>query len=302
MKTETHQIPDRETWLQWRRNFVGASEVGAVFGLHPWMTPLQLWAEKTGAAFEQKDNAAIRRGRWLEAAVISACRDAHPDWEITQPGIYVTAPDYRIACTPDAIANGTIVVQCKTVAERTFKGWDDGAPTHYQLQALTEAMLLGAERAILAVLITSAYGAEYREYDIPRHPAAEAKILEAVPAFWEQIARGEQPKPEYAADLDLLGKLHAPDDALPPLDLSADNYAGALLEERDRLTREKGEIEKRLDAIKGELIEKLDGHTIATLPGWRITNKVQTRKAYTVKESSSAVLRCTRINEQEIAA
>lgn len=302
IETVTVPVGTRDEWLERRRQDITASDVAAVFGLHPYKTPLQLWADKTGVGVDVVENAAMRRGRWLEDAVIAACRDHHPDWDIVKPGTYVRAPAYRLGCTPDAIANGNIVVQCKTVADRTFKSWDDGAPTHYQLQALTEALLLGAERAVLAVLVTSAYGAEYKEYDIARHPAAEAKILEAVPAFWRQIETGEQPKAEYGADADLLAKLHAPDAALPPLDLTGDNYAGALLEERDRLTRERGVIETRLDEIKGELLEKLGGHTMATLPGWKITNKLQTRKETVIKASTFPVLRISRIAEQEQAA
>lgn len=302
-ETEIHPVGDRESWLRRRKQDITASEIGAVFGLHPYKTPLQLWADKTSELIENVDNAAMRRGRWLEDAVIAACRDQHPDWEITKPGIYVRAPAHRIGATPDAVANGgKIIVQCKTVAERSFKGWDDAPPAHYQLQALMEAMLLNAEHAILAVLITSAYGADYREYDVPRHPAAEARILEGVAKFWAQIEQGETPKPDYAADLEILGKLNAPDDALPPLDLSTDNYIGDLLERREALLAQKISIEAELDAIKGQVVEKLAKHTVALLPGWKITNKTQTRKAYTVKESSSAVLRITRTNAQEIAA
>lgn len=305
MKLETEIIPvtDRDSWLGMRKKDVTASDVAAVFGLHPWKTPLQLWADKTGAGIEVADNAAMRRGRWLEDAVIAAFRDHHPECEdVSKPGIYVRAPAYRLGATPDAIADGgRTVIQCKTVAAQAFKGWEDGPPVHYQMQALTEALLLNAECAVLAVLITSAYGADYREYNIPRHPAAEAKILDGVPAFWKQIEAGQTPKADYGPDAELLAKLHAPDDTLPPLDLSTDNYAGALLEERDRLMRDKGEIEERLDAIKGELLEKLGGHTLATLPGWKITNKVQTRKAYSVKESTSSVLRISRLSAEKAA-
>lgn len=297
--TETFPVSDRESWLNMRKQDVTASDVAAVFGLHPYKTPLALWADKTSVGIETGENAAMRRGRWLEDAVIAACRDQHPDWDIVKPGIYVRAPAYRLGCTPDAVANGNIIVQCKTVAAQAFKGWDDGPPTHYQLQALTEALLTGADRAVLAVLVTSAYGADYKEYDIPRHEAAEAKILEGVPAFWSKIEAGEAPNAEYGADADLLAKIYAPNDALPPLDLTTDNYAGALLEERERLMRDKNEIEDRLDAIKGEILEKLAGHTLATLPGWKITNRVQQRKETVIKATSFPVLRVSRLNDEK---
>jgi putative phage-type endonuclease len=304
MELETVTVPvgTRSEWLERRRQDVTASEIAAVFGLHPYKTPLQLWADKTGVGLEVEENAAMRRGRWLEDAVINACKDNHPDWDIQKPGIYVRAPSIRLGATPDAIANGTINVQCKTVAASTFKSWDGSAPTHYQLQALTEGLLLNAERSILAVLVTSAFGAEYHEYEIPRHPAAEAKIVDAVPQFWKKIEAGEAPRAEYGEDTELLGKLYAPDDGLPLLDLSADNYIGALLEERARLSDEKKSIEDRIDQIKGEVLEKLAGHTTAMLPGWKISNKVQSRKETIIKATSFPVLRISRLTEKEQAA
>lgn len=301
LETVTVPVGTRTEWLERRKQDVTASEIAAVFGLHPYKTPLQLWADKTGVGLEVEENAAMRRGRWLEDAVIAACKDNHPDWDIEKPGIYVRAPSIRLGATPDAVA-GRINIQCKTVASSTFKSWGGEAPTHYQLQALTEGLLLDAERSILAVLVTSAFGAEYHEFDIPRHAAAEQKIIDAVPDFWRKIEAGEAPRAEYGEDTELLGKLYAPDEALPPLDLSTDNYVGALLEERDRLNRESKEIDKRLEQIKGEVLEKLAGHTMATAPGWKITNKVQARKEMIVKATSFPVLRISRIAEKEIAA
>lgn len=298
LETITIPVTDRASWLDMRRQDVTASDVGAVFGLHPHKTPLQLWAEKTGVGLDTVENAAMRRGRWMEDAVIAACRDYHPDWTIEKPGVYVRAPAYRIGATPDAVANGSIVVQCKTVAAQAFKGWDDGPPAHYQLQALTEALLLDAERAVLAVLVVSPYGADYKEFDVPRHEAAEARILTGVPDFWKAISEGRTPAADYAADADILAKLHAPDDNLPPIDLSSDNYLGALLEERERLDRDSKEIEDRLKQIKGEIVEKLKGHTAASAPGWFITNKIQHRREMVVKASSFAVLRVKRTEEK----
>ena len=78
-------ITSREQWLELRRSAVTASDVGAIFGLHPYKTPLRLWADKTGVNLEDVENAAMRRGRWLEAAVLSACREQHPEWQIMQP-------------------------------------------------------------------------------------------------------------------------------------------------------------------------------------------------------------------------
>lgn len=308
MSIEKHSITDRDTWLAWRKHDITASDVGAVFGLHPYKTPLKLWTEKTDHGFmEDMDSAVLKRGRWLENAVIAACQDEHPEWGIHKPGLYLRDPDYRIGATPDAIAKTepgapSIIVQCKTVAEPIFKAqWQDGPPQHYYLQALTEAMLWDAPRAVLAVLIVSAFGADYREYEVPRHAGAEQRIRDGVARFWQDIAVGVTPKADYAADGDLLAKMHAPDAVLPPIDLSGDNLLPELLEERERLAAEVKEREARLEAIKNECVEKLAGATVGTLNGWTITRKLSHRKEMVLKATSFPVLRITR-HKQETAA
>ena len=302
MRIERHPVTDRESWLQMRRQDVTASDVGAVFGLHPYRTPLALWTEKTTPLAPDAENAAMRRGRWLEDAVVAACREHHPDWTLTKPGLYLRATDERIGATPDAIAStpdGEVLVQCKTVAEPIFKAaWQDGPPAYYQLQALTEAMLWGAPSAIVAVLIVSAFGADYREYPVPRHEAAERKIVDGVAGFWRSIAAGETPKADYTADADLLAKLYAPDAAAPPLDLSADNYLPELLAERETLMAEVKDKESRIDAIKAEIVEKLHGAPAATLPGWTITHRMQSRKETVLKATTFPVLRISRAKEK----
>jgi len=301
MIVQSHPVTDRETWLKWRQADVTASDVAAVFGLHPWKTPLQLWSEQSGVDVSSPETAAMRRGRWLEDAVIAACRDHHPDWQIEKPGVYLRAPDFRIGATPDAIA-GNVAIQCKTVADRSFRdSWGDGPPVHYQMQALTEAMMLNADRAILAVLVISPYGADYHEFDVPRHPAAEARIKSAVPEFWRTIERGDAPKAQYVADADLLTKLHAPDAEKPPIDLTGDNRIQELLGALENFKEGKAAAEDMIEGIKAEIVEKLAGATIATLPGWQITHKMQTRKETVMKASTFPVLRITRKQEEKAA-
>jgi putative phage-type endonuclease len=292
---ERHGITDRASWLELRRADVTASDLGAVFGLHPYKSALALWSEKTGTVVSDVDNAATRRGRWLEAAVISACREFHPDWKIEQPGLYLRDADARLGATIDAIADERIVIECKTVAEPVFRAaWADGPPAYYQLQALAGAMLWNAESAVIAALVVSAFGAEYREYEIPRHAAAEQRIRDGVARFWKSIEAGETPKADYAADADLLAKLYAPNSAEPPLDLTGDNYLPVLLEERERLMQEAKAANERLDAIKAELIDKLKGAPAAIIDGWTISHRMQSRKETVLKATTFPVLRVSR--------
>lgn len=58
-------------WLAHRRKYRNASETPAVMGVSPWVTPYQLWLERTGR-YHERVNAAMKRGAELEVAARAA--------------------------------------------------------------------------------------------------------------------------------------------------------------------------------------------------------------------------------------
>lgn len=51
-----------DEWLAWRRNGVGASDMGVIMGSSPYQTPLELWEIKCGYRNEDAPNAAMNHG------------------------------------------------------------------------------------------------------------------------------------------------------------------------------------------------------------------------------------------------
>lgn len=66
---------NRDKWLQTRARNINSSEVAALFGLSPYMTPLELYALKTGQIEDSfRDNDRAAAGRHLEAGIAAwAC-------------------------------------------------------------------------------------------------------------------------------------------------------------------------------------------------------------------------------------
>src|SRR5215510_7683031 len=91
MGVEARQIVSLDEWLSWRRRVVTASRIGALpaFHVHPYCTPLKLYAELRGVEFPNDDNKLKRRGRWLEPAIARACEELRPEWKIEPPGIFL---------------------------------------------------------------------------------------------------------------------------------------------------------------------------------------------------------------------
>jgi putative phage-type endonuclease len=297
MTIQSVTITDRIDWLKWRKRFMTASDVGAIFGLDPYKSPLMVWADKT-QDITQSETPAMRRGRWLEGAVAAAYKDSQSEFVmVNKCQLFYFDEDWRLAATPDyystKIDGSYTSVQCKTVAKSTFeKSWSDGPPTHYYLQALTEAMLVDADRAILAVLIIDPYGADYREYEVPRHAEAEQRIREGALKFWHDIEAGIQPKPDYQLDGELLKTLRGiRPEPEPAIDLGTDNRLADILAQRQTLTARRKEIEAELSAADAEIVDKLNGASLAYCGEWQITRKMQKRSGYSVEATEFPVMK-----------
>jgi len=60
-----------QEWLEYRKNKICASDIPIILGESPWSTPLLLWRRKLGFEGEQKDNAAMARGREKEPEALA---------------------------------------------------------------------------------------------------------------------------------------------------------------------------------------------------------------------------------------
>ena len=139
-----------ERWLECRAHgpkgdieyTVGGSDVAVIFGLSPWMTPLELWMMKKGRMKEKpKPNPGqLEMGHLLEP--IAAHFYEKRTGNIVIPDTYL----YQHADFPYALANVDYnyvrkednedgVLECKSLTYHKAGDWDDGAyPIYYELQ------------------------------------------------------------------------------------------------------------------------------------------------------------------------
>ena len=79
MLREQWAITSRGEGLERRRGAVNSSQIGAVLGVHPYLTPEQLSGQMRGESV-RGDTPSMRAGRILEPAVAAALQEEHPDW------------------------------------------------------------------------------------------------------------------------------------------------------------------------------------------------------------------------------
>lgn len=304
MAIEQHQLTDRAAWMALRERDVTASVAGAVLGVHEYQTPFGLWALKSGLAHEDpEESPAMRRGRLLEPVALQILAEDRADWRVIPANdVYWRDAAARIGATPDAYAidpnrAGRGVVQVKTTSDLVFRRkWLDEdrqvqVPLWIAVQAIVEARLTGATWAAVAVLVVG-HGLDLHVVDIPLHDGLWTRLVEDVATFWRGVEAGEPPAPDFGRDGETIAALYPPDEGAEPLDLSADNLAPALVDEREALSARTKADKARLDEIKAELTHKLAGHPIARLAdGREITRTIQHRAESVVKATSFPVLR-----------
>lgn len=293
-------------WLKLRHQDVTASAIGALFGVHPYLTALGLYAEKIQPnPTPLADNGVLRRGRWFEAAALKAAAEMRPKWQFSEPAAYFRDEENRIGATPDALyvdENGECgAFQVKTVAPEIFKrdwlgteGDDDGAgavevPFWALLQAYTEARMLGYFRAAVGVLVVSEFNPQMYIVDFACPEDTYARIVKETRRFWAMIDKRTPPPADYAKDLEAIKSLYT--GTGPQVDLSGDEKFGKLLDERDAVLARRNQAVEDAKAVNAKIIEAMKNAEAVVHTSRLVSYKLQERKAYTVGANSFRVLR-----------
>jgi predicted phage-related endonuclease len=285
-----------------RPKFLTASDVPAAAGISPWKTPLALHLEKATGRSATAITPLMDRGIMFEPVIAAYVQRELPDWTMVEPRVFVVDRELRIGAHPDRLLEdpdtGQLVnCQLKLVGKSAFERWpDDQPPMDYQVQVACENMLLDAGYGVLAALVVSEYDAALHLFTVPRNAKAEERVREIAKGFWWRVDSNVPPPADYRVEAGLIRELYPPDIEVPvPLDLSGDNLLPEKLEKREQLRGFCKSAMDELDAIDAEIVDKLRGATLATLPGWQITRKMVPKKGYTVAPSESPRMLVRRI-------
>jgi hypothetical protein len=301
-------ITDRAQWLKLRAPNVGASEVGALFGIHDYLSGFALAAKKLGKLADEPDNATFERGRDLEPIVAKKLARLRPDLKQEAAEHYFFDPEIHFGATPDLFVfderDRRGVVQIKTVMPGVFaRTWygEQGTivpPLWIALQAMSEQHLTESEFAIVAALVLDTE-LSMHVVEVPYMPMLMAEARAKVAAFWQMIERGELPEPDYCQDGRAIRAVFAEDDG-GELDLSSDNELPEIVGELAALKIARTNAEELIEEATNKILHKLGNAARARYAGGLITAKTEKRKEYTVAASTRRPLRIK--PDREVAA
>jgi YqaJ-like viral recombinase domain len=305
MPIEVLRPSSRDEWLSLRRQTIGASDMPALLGVHPFRSVFELYVEKSGQLTGDVDETPpMRRGRLLEPAAIELLREERPTWTVVANpipgGEFYRDLDLGMSCTPDAFLvdpgrEGRGIGQIKSVQSMVFnRTWINGdgsvePPLYVVIQALQEAFLTGSTWAVAIALVVD-FGVDLHVVDIPVHAKVIDRLRGEAKKFWKRVAEKDPPTINFEKDADTIRKLYPMADEGVTIDLCGNNRIMDLVVTRDGLKSRESDgaaatkIRKTIDA---EILSILGTAAYGRLSDGRIISaKTTPVKGYTVEPSS----------------
>lgn len=283
-------VLNEEHWHELRHKHVGASEIGALFDLHPQITRFELWHRKAGHIPEPdlSDNERVFWGTMLEPAIANGVAKLK-GWNVQKVHVYLehdevpgmgASLDYKIVAHDKGPGN----MEIKTVDWLQFKDWDNGTPPlHYELQVQQQLACSKREWACLPVLIG---GNDLRLFEYERRPKTILMLETAVAEFWQSIKDNKEPKPNFLEDSDTIRQLYQ-EAGGGLVNLSHDNYLVELCARYTAASKEAKVHDDIAEATKAEILTKLGNADKAQANQYTISAAMvasaeiaYTRKAY----------------------
>lgn len=239
---------------------MGSTDVATIIGaIVPDMTafksPLEVYVSKKETTDSVKDNEAMYWGRALEPVIIDRYEE-DTGYRVNRTGqtIYRHPIHEHHTCSPDGLITNSDPkrgLEIKTAGRWAVSDWGpDGSeeiPLPYLVQVMWCMWVTGLQYWDLAALIT---GSDYRVYHIEANSKLIEMLVEETDRFWkDHVLAGVPPGTEGRTQFKRIQ---------PPV--SEGNYILAeqdhldLAYEYSRIVSEEGELKKRKEEIKIELI------------------------------------------------
>jgi putative phage-type endonuclease len=196
---------ERADWLAVRRTGIGGSDAAAAVGLNPYMSPLELWLDKTGRGEglprpDPADTTSPTYWGTLLEPIVAAVYTQQTGNKVRKVNAVL-----RHRSIPWMLANidreivgvpGVQVLECKTAGEFGARLWRDGVPEYVQLQVQHQLAVTGKQAAHVAVLLC---GQALEVHRIERDDALIGRLIELESQFWHFV-ESDTPPPADGSD------------------------------------------------------------------------------------------------------
>lgn len=238
--TDTKKLTHEE-WLSWRQKGIGGSDAGAVCGLNPYRSAVDVWADKTSKSpIEIPDNEAMRVGRDLEDYVAKRFTEMTGK-KVRRRNAMFQDPKYpfMLANVDRVVIGENALLECKTANAYGADKWTaERIPESYELQCHHYMAVTGTKKVYIACLIM---GIDFVVREIERDESLIDDLRRIESDFWHTyVETGKMPPPD--------GSKAAGEAILQMYPTSAADTSVDLIGFKDRLSRY-----DEIDALIGSL-------------------------------------------------
>lgn len=272
----------KEEWLYLRKQGLTGTDSGAICGLNPYVSPMDVYRDKTTDIYSNYDNEAMKQGRDLEDYVAKRFTEA-TGLKVRKHNVIYQSDEhpFMLANVDRMLVGENIGLECKTTSPYNADKWLNGnIPPHYLTQCLHYMAVTGAKCWYLAVLI---YGRDFKYIKIERDEKAIRDLIKIEKLFWEQnIVPRIMPDPDGSKACDqVIAEFYTHADTNKSIILSGFNEQlkrrAEIMEMQERLEQEKRQIEQGIKLYMGdaELAEN-DNYKIT----WKnsVTNRLDSKQ------------------------
>ena len=267
---------DKRSWLRYRKRGIGGSDAGAVCGLNPYRTAIQVYYDKTSDEIEEIDNEAMRQGREFEDYVAGRfCEASGKKVRRANAMYYDEKNPFMLADVDRMVVGENAGLECKTASPYMAEKWEDGKiPLSYQIQCHHYMSVCNTDAWYIAVLI---YGKEFKYYRIERDEQVIADLIRIEKEFWrEHVMKRVMPDPDGSktADAAIAERFKISRDLTIPL-----SGFDARLKRREELLSVMGHMEAEKRQIDQELKLYLGDAEMAENEHYRVSWKNVSRSS-----------------------
>jgi putative phage-type endonuclease len=209
--TDTSAMP-RAEWLALRTKSIGGSDIGAILGLNPYMSALELYYLYVGSGGDltKKDsNLAMELGNLLEPTVATLWEHWSGSEESLVRNLTAKTPVAQCSVVPALIRNPAYphlhanidryidrshegrqgILEIKTIAGLAADKYESGLPISYIIQIMHYLLVCEEEYAELAMLKDGRF---LEVFALERNQALIDKMLAKGGEFWAKVEEGRR--------------------------------------------------------------------------------------------------------------
>lgn len=277
---------DRKAWLAIRQGGIGSSDAAAAVGLHPYKSQLELWMEKTGRQFDDKQpsrgeilTSPLHWGQVLEPLVAEhyARHTGHRVQRVNAILQHVEHPWMLANLDREIVGNdGVQILECKTAGLFGARLWKEGVPEYVQLQVMHQLAVTGQQAADVAVLLG---GHELQIHRIERDEAMIEQLIALEAKFWDYVENDTPPPADGSDSADRALRALFPQDDGETVDFSSDVGLSQAFVDLQRVRQTLDDAKKEEAKLKHRLQQAMGTVTLATFPSgslsWKQTAPVK---------------------------